>query len=345
MRSRFKLVIAWIFTALIPTLSTAGDSAEHLFAQPRLDHINLLVKDLDATARFFTEIVGWRRNPLLYADGDEPKTFGSGIASWIDANGIWLELTQPTVNGADMERTRHEDVFDTIGFEADDFRSTFDALKTRGITLKGFGPDPLENEGRLYLWVISNGAAVSRGEDYAALVPPETSRKIVVEIFQRGPTESSIIRRREALQSEETGSPDGPRLNRVVVRSEDPGKAAKFFTDVLYLNPDVAMSAPTNATVTATSDGHQKVWVGIEALGSSGAANDGHIKELAAQVDDIAAFYDRMAAKGIRMVTDTGAPLPAGKKFVVSKSGEWFAYFPLNASRGIPLRIYQHAPR
>jgi len=70
---------------------------------------------------------------------------------------------------------------------------------------------------------------------------------------------------------------------------------------------------------------------------------DGNIMELAAEVPDIAAFYDAMKAKGITMTAGDATPLPAGRKAVTTPTGDLYSYFPLDKSEGMRIMIFERA--
>ena len=68
---------------------------------------------------------------------------------------------------------------------------------------------------------------------------------------------------------------------------------------------------------------------------------DGNIMELAAEVQNIEAFHDKMKAKGITMTAGDGVALPAGAKAVTSPSGDRYCYFPLDRSEGMRIMVFE----
>ena len=95
------------------------------------------------------------------------------------------------------------------------------------------------------------------------------------------------------------------------------------------------------------------VWVQLVQPASAGYVRDllkekgdGYAMEVAAEVDDLDAFYDHMAAKGITMVNCDGSPLaPGAKGLTVEPSGDRHHYFPLNESQGMRIMVYERGPR
>jgi catechol 2,3-dioxygenase-like lactoylglutathione lyase family enzyme len=321
----------------LPAVALAAGGA--LKEQPRLEHIVLLVKDLDQTATALSEVLGWRRNPLLYADGDKPPTYGGAKNSWIDGNGIWLELIQPTVAGASRDRLGARDcALAELDFEVDNFKETYNALKSAGVTLVNYANGPVENNGRVSLSVLSPDGG-EPGEDYAAMVPVGISQGISVEIFQRGFSEASILRRRDALRSREMREPTAPHIDRVVVLSNEPGKAARFFVDSLHLHGATVSQNSSNMVFETTSDGSLPVRIAVREARDEGASG---VMEIAARVENLAVFAERLGKQGIHLVNESGerasAPLRA------SGRNELYGYIPtqiLFGLHGLRLRVYQ----
>jgi catechol 2,3-dioxygenase-like lactoylglutathione lyase family enzyme len=321
--------------------ATEASAANSPFRDPGVEHVVVIVKDLEATSLFLTRTVGWTRNALLFGSGADPKTYGGSKVVWVDANGIWLELVQPTMPGAEMEVLKGGDGQVTeVDFEVENFHDTFEQLQARGITLVSWSREPLKDGGKVGLPVFKDGAVVGYGDDYAALVPLDIACGIDIEIYQRGFSDASMMKRRDALRPHPMGRADGPELNRILVTSKDPEKAARFFNDVLGQQKDRGGDSVV-ASVRTTSDGSRAAWIDIEPAPASDTNADGKIREMSAQVNDISAYYDQIKARGVILVDEHGMPLSANRKYVRSPSGTRYAYFPESVSRGMRIRIYQ----
>src|ERR1700722_19751325 len=70
---------------------------------PHLEHLAVWVQDLDKTAAFLQDALGWRRHPLKFGVEADSKVYGGMKLGFVDANGIWLELVQPTTPGPGMD--------------------------------------------------------------------------------------------------------------------------------------------------------------------------------------------------------------------------------------------------
>ena len=63
---------------------------------PSVDHISIIVKELEKTVSFYTDVLGLsRHNATTNTDGME--------VAWIDANGVWVQLCAPTKSGPLMD--------------------------------------------------------------------------------------------------------------------------------------------------------------------------------------------------------------------------------------------------
>src|SRR5436309_2621587 len=70
---------------------------------PKLEHIAVWTADIDKTAAFLTSELGWRRHPLQFGVRNESPEFGGMKLAFVDANGLWLELVQPTTPGPGLD--------------------------------------------------------------------------------------------------------------------------------------------------------------------------------------------------------------------------------------------------
>ena len=83
--------------------------ATEMEIQLRLDHAAVWVEDMDKkTVAFLTDVVGWKRHPMEVQVSAEDETTGGMEATFIDANGLWLELILPTSPGPGMDILRQQ---------------------------------------------------------------------------------------------------------------------------------------------------------------------------------------------------------------------------------------------
>jgi catechol 2,3-dioxygenase-like lactoylglutathione lyase family enzyme len=146
-------------------------------------------------------------------------------------------------------------------------------------------------------------------------------------------------------------------MDHVSVAAADLEKTAEVYTKVLELKRVPGTPGLRRDWMGVTENGqtwihgNSNVWVNIVApTGTEGAKilqdarfGDGNIMELAAEVPDIAAFYDAMKAKGVTMTAGDDTPLPAGSKAVTTPTGDRYCYFPLDRSEGMRIMIFERA--
>jgi hypothetical protein len=61
------------------------------------------VQDVDKTSNFLSQALGWRRHPLQFGVAADSKVYGGMKLAFVDANGLWLELVEPTTPGPGRE--------------------------------------------------------------------------------------------------------------------------------------------------------------------------------------------------------------------------------------------------
>jgi len=350
MRYVTALTVALLF-AMDPTLQ----AAEQANKPPNLEHIAVWVGNLEQTSAFLTDALGWSRSPLVFGVGKDWNEFGGMKLAFINANGLWLELVQPTTPGPGMDllQSKGPGALVELDFHVADLNETIAGLRARGIEPVGMDGKPLRKGGLLTEWYLANGTRGS-GDERLAYVPLDVSHGTSVELFWEYP--SGVVLRRDAIWKRTGVEPSRtvPRLDHVVVLAADLEKTSKFYTSVLGLKrirltqglPRAWMHSRMRHAWLKAND--KNFWIELISprTPSSGgkllhALGDGAIVELDAEVPNINAFYDQMKQKGINMTAGDGTPLPAGKKSVLTPSGDRFCYFPRDKSAGMRIMIFQ----
>jgi catechol 2,3-dioxygenase-like lactoylglutathione lyase family enzyme len=160
-------------------------------ASPRVDHICVLALDLEKTAAFYTEVMGLRRHPMKLGFDEAPKEIGEMANTFIDANGVWLEVVQPTAPGPAMELLeRHCDGYLLeLCVEVDDLDLHYDRMQAKGVTMVNFDGSPLAQG--------TKGLTLEAYGDRIHYFPLDVSRGMRIMVYERGPRESSLIHRRD----------------------------------------------------------------------------------------------------------------------------------------------------
>jgi catechol 2,3-dioxygenase-like lactoylglutathione lyase family enzyme len=321
----------------------------------QLEHIAVWTADIDRTARFLQQSLGWKRHPLQFGVDENSEEFGGMKLAFVDANGIWLELVQPTTPGPGMDflKEKGNGALVELDFSVPDFDKNLAAMKARGIDLVGMDGKPIRNGGLLSEWFIKDGKK-ARGNERLSYFPLSVSHGTSIEMFWEYP--SGVVLRRDATWTpEKPGTPGIARATRTVVLAKDLDASANVYTDLLKL-ASVKTDRGVRADWLGVGDA-SRVWVtgncrGFEIevvappAGKSNALikkyGEGNIMELGVEVDDIDALYARMKARGITMTDGDGKPLSNGARSVaMNGTGERYSYFPTDKSEGMRIMVYQ----
>ncbi len=356
--SFLKSVVAMYFVAVLGTASAAPPKDPS--TQPGMEHVAIWALDIGKSARFLNETLGWRTHPIDFGVPEDNEVFGGMKLGFVDANGLWIELVQPTTAGPGMEflKEKGNGAIVELDFFLQDFDRNFAQMKARGIDLIGMDGKPMKGNGLLQEYVVVDGKRIPADERLSYL-PFDVARGTSIELAWEYP--NGVVYLRDAQWSAQQATPkDGPRLDHVVVLAADLDATAKVYTDILRL-PRISMQEGLSREWMGV-DGRKHAWIKsndhgfwIElvtpAANDAGKAalkkfGDGAIMELVVEVDDIAAFYERMQAKGITMTAGDAHPLPPGQKFIISKAtGDRYNYFPLDRSEGMRILLYQRGPK
>ena len=325
--------------------------------QPHLEHVAIWAADLKKTEAFLQDALGWRRHPLEFGVGNDSAVYGGMSLAFIDANGFWLELVEPTTEGPGMEflKQKGNGSIVELDFFVDDFDKSVDWLKAKGVEPWGMDGKPMVNGGLLREWAKIDGK-VRDADERILYLPPEASGGTSIELGWEYPT-GVVFYRDETWGPDKKTPANAPRIDHVTVAAADLEKAAEVYTKVLELKratgvPGIARDwMGVSETGQTWIHGNSNVWVNVVApTGPEGQKvladsrfGDGNIMELAAEVPSIEAFYDAMKAKGITLTAGDGVALASGAKAVTSPSGDRYAYFPLDRSEGMRILVFERA--
>jgi catechol 2,3-dioxygenase-like lactoylglutathione lyase family enzyme len=327
---------------------------KYAFNQPRLEHIAIWAEDLDKSAAFLEEALGWKRHPLVFGVPEENPVFGGMELAFVDANGLWIELVQPTTEGPGQEflKLKGNGAIVELDFEIDDFNVNTEAYKQRGINLIGMDGEPLRAEGLLQEWVLVDGKRVP-ADEHLSYLPFDLARGTSIELFTEEANGALLVRDNDYPDAPRTPA-SAPRLDNVMVLAEDFEQSLKVYTEILTLPRHsssaglrrdwLGFEAQSHAWIEANKSGFWIELVGTRGgtKGGLGKHADGTIVEMGVEVPDIDAFSRRMAAKGIVMTAGDSVSLPAGQSSVADpRTGDRYCYFPLNKSHGMRIMVFQ----
>jgi len=146
---------------------------------PFIDHVSILVDDIETAANFYTEYMGLNRHPEVFKS---PTDYGGAKIVFIDANGyddnkIWLKLIQPTAPGFARKLM---DSFGAgyileLGVQTAEIESFIARMSDKGVTLTGFDTTALAD----------NTAVLSSFGDAECYFPADVSKGIRIKVFER----------------------------------------------------------------------------------------------------------------------------------------------------------------
>jgi catechol 2,3-dioxygenase-like lactoylglutathione lyase family enzyme len=327
---------------------------KYAFNQPRLEHIAIWAEDIDKSAAFLEETLGWKRHPLVFGVPEENPVFGGMELAFVDANGLWIELVQPTTEGPGKEflKLKGNGAIVELDFEIDDFESNTEAYKKRGIDLIGMDGELLQAGGLLQEWVLVDGKRVP-ADEHLSYLPFDLARGTSIELFTEEANGALLVRDNDYPDALRTPA-SAPRLDNVVVLAEDFEQSLKVYTEILTLPRHASNVGVRREWMGFKEQSH--AWIEanksdfwIELVGPRGGEKgvlathgDGAIVEMGVEVADIDAFSRQMAAKGITMTAGDNVSLPAGQSAMAdSQTGDRYCYFPLNKSRGMRIMVFQ----
>lgn len=328
--------------------------------QPSLEHMAIWAMDVGRSAKFLEETLGWRLHPMVFGVPDDNPVYGGMDLRFVDANGLWLELVQPTADGPGMDflKEKGNGAIVELDFFVQDFDRTVAQLRARGIEPIGMDGKPMVGDGLLQEYVMVDGKKVAADERIVYL-PFDLARGTSIEFGWEYPNGAVYVR--DAQWNAGVATPkDTPRLDHVVVLAENLEASANVYADVLRL-PRHRLSTGLRRDWMGV-DGRRHAWfqgnnhgfwieLVTPAKNAAGRAalkkfGDGNIMELGVEVPDIDAFHDRMLAKGLQLMAGDATPLPPGRKSVRDAvSGDRYAYLPLDRSEGMRILVFQRGPR
>lgn len=312
---------------------------------PVFDHIAVWSADTEASAKFLTEVMGWKRHPTVIRVSEEEKTTGGMIGTFFDAPGLWIELIEPTTPGPG------QDILDALGDGAlveinfdlgDSYGLALEKLADRGVEMLSMDGSPLRDGGTIDEGVFDGGEIQNPGQRIAYF-PTEMTHGTTVEYYEVRPEdEGSLIHERDRVWRNETRAHGTPRIDHVAIVTDDADRAAAFFTDQMGLRHAGNRNRPEGSRsvlLDANGADDHPLWLTLieptagskeaEILSVRGA---GHLLELGVVVEDMESFANNVAAAGANLLDRFG-------RRIESPANVTEAWIDRNNSQGIPIRL------
>ena len=309
---------------------------------PIFDHIAIWAADTEKTAKFLTEVMGWKRHPTVIRVDDEEKTTGGMIGTFFDSPGLWIELIEPTTPGPG------QDILDELGDGAlveinfdlgDDYGKALSDLAARGVEMLSMDGSPLRDGGVIDEGVFEGGEIQNAGQRIAYF-PTELTRGTTLEYYEvLSDDKGSLIYERDQVWKDESRAPGTPRIDYIGILTDSLEETAAFYRDYMGLNvlPTVHSDGDDQVMfVDANGCDEDPVWLKL-VKPNAGSANhatlaergNGYLFEMGVEVEDLDAF----------ITTATAANAQISTAHVGRSDRE--AYFAAGQSCGLPLRIFE----
>ena len=164
-----KTAMALIWAVFAPLAFTA--SIKDPSTQPSLEHLAVWAVDVTRTATFLQDTLGWRLHPMVFGVPDDNPVYGGMDLRFVDANGLWLELVQPTADGPGMAflKEKGNGALVELDFFVQDFDRNVAQMKARGVEVIGMDGKPMVGNGLLQEYVMVDGKKVVADERLAYL--------------------------------------------------------------------------------------------------------------------------------------------------------------------------------
>ena len=136
----------------------------------RIDHIAILVEDIEAALRFWQDSLG------LELDRIEQVPEQKSNVAFLPSGGSEVELVQPTEEDTGVARYlhKHGPGMHHICFEVEDIEDTLARLKSKGVRL------------------INEAPLAGSGGKKIAFIHPESSHGVLVELYELPPGGNAI---------------------------------------------------------------------------------------------------------------------------------------------------------
>ena len=327
---------------------------------PFLDHMAVWSADTEASAKFLTECLGWKRHPTIIRVSDDDPTVRGMIGTFFDSPGVWIELIEPTTPGPG------QDILDQMGDGAlveinfdlgDEYEKALGELADRGVNMLAMDGSPIVDGGRIDEGVMKDDGSFEGEGELIAYFPPELSQGTTVEYYEviSGRSES-LLYERDQVWKNEIREPDTPYVDHIGILVEDIEKTAEFYKNYMGLehNPLIAETEEYGGSkisfVNANGYDEKPLWLKLVQPLGKGRAKDlmekfdkGHIFEIGAEVSDVRNFAAQMKDKNINMVQFDDSAISSDDNIFVTSVGDKECHFPLSISCGIPIKIFERA--
>ncbi len=358
-KKKLSIFAVFISFILVSSCQSEIDKIANKERDERLDHIAVWSANWQDSARFLEEYIGWDLHPIIF--GAAGESVGDMELVFINGNGLWIELVQPTSEGPGME------LLDILGdgaiveldFQSENYQKSLDAAIGNGLQMLGMDGLPLKDRGRIIDGIIDPNSDGPLPDEYIAYFPYELTGGTAVEIYERsdGDLESILDQRDRMWSWSKLNQPinqNQPKTRYLTILVDDIDKVRSFYKDHILLN-DIGDIVEWNghklSMINAKGVYDEKIYLRIvEPVADDRVMNifkqkgSGHILEIGVEVPSITDFTKRINSfsEDVKMVDLSGVHHDAESPFTIDLTmNENYFYIPPDLSYGISLKIFE----
>ena len=355
----FSALTIFILLTLISSCQSEINEIASKERGERLDHIAVWSANWKESAKFLEEYIGWDLHPIIF--GAAGESVGDMELVFINGNGLWVELVQPTSEGPGME------LLDILGdgaiveldFQSENYQKSLDAAIGNGLQMLGMDGLPLKDRGRIIDGIIDPNSDGPLPDEYIAYFPYELTGGTAVEIYERndGDLESILAQRDRMWEIDKLNQPinqNQPKTRYLTILVEDIETVRNFYKDNILLS-EVGSIVDWNGHKLSVIDAKGVYEETINIRLVQPVANDqvmnvfkqkgsGHVMEIGIEVPSLDIFEQRISliSKDVKMVDLSGKDHDADNPWTADDlMKENYFYIPSDLSYGMSLKIFQ----
>lgn len=351
-----KLIILMSFITIV---SCEFNNVDEKPRDEKLDHIAVWSENWKKSAKFLEDYIGWDLHPIIF--GAAGESVGDMELVFVDGNGLWLELVEPTSEGPG------KDLLDLLGdgavveldFQSENYQASLDSAINNNLQMLGMDGLPLKDRGRIIDGIIDPNSDGPLPDEYIAYFPYELTGGTAVEIYERndGDVESILAQRDRMWQREKLNQPikqNQPKTRYLTILVEDIETVRNFYKNHILLS-EVGSVTDWNGHKLSIIDGEgvyeEKIFIRlIQPVASDEIMNifkqkgSGHVLEIGIEVNSLNEFKQRINSidDNVKMVDLSGETHNLDNPWSIDLVlNENYFYIPQDISYGMSLKIFE----
>ena len=325
----------------------------------RLDHIAVWAADWKDSAKFLEDYIGWDLHPIIF--GAAGESVGDMELVFVNGNGLWVELVQPTSQGPGME------LLDMLGdgaiveldFQSNNYQRSLDAGIENNLQMLGMDGLPLRDRGRIIDGIIDPNSDGPLPDEYIAYFPYELTGGTAVEIYERNDSdEDSILAQRDMMWGwEKLNQPinhDQPKTRYLTILVDNIETVRNFYKEHILLDDmDSVVDWKGHKLSVIDAEGvyEEKIYIRLiqpvvddEVMQIFRQKGSGHAMEIGIEVKSLMDFKQKinLISEDVKMVDLSGKEYDVKNPWAIDDiMKENYFYIPSDISYGMSLKIFE----